>query len=99
MGRIFTGALLFAWSIIIIPANLGIAGYEMDLCFGFFVLGLGIYLVGRGIEGIKQQAQSASSSSTSPGQPASITDKIVLPIMLGVASGIITALLQRLLGL
>lgn len=106
MGRTFIGSVLVAWSFIVIPANLGLPGYEADLLFGFFMLVFGISLIVAGINRIQREARSeGSAGQPSPGptvgssgsQPPASPTPSPMPamgkILGGIASGVVTGLI------
>jgi hypothetical protein len=103
MGRTVVGSLLVGWSFIVIPANIGLPGYEGDLIFGFFLLIFGAILAYSGAQRIRTPTQSSGSSTSREPSPSrsgsdNTAQKVFLEIFAGVVTGVISGLILKYLG-
>jgi xanthine/uracil permease len=103
MGRTIFGSLLFTWSLIVIPANLGNQGFFPDLVFGFLILILGLILlvtgIGRLLEDGRNRVQQNHPGLYAPrNDSSSAGHRITEGIVIGVVSGVILPVLQKVLG-
>jgi hypothetical protein len=106
MGRTIFGSLLFTWSLIVIPANLGSQGFVADLLFGFLILILGLVLLVTGIGRLLEDGRNrVRQNYPAPGglypprnDSGSAGQRITEGIVAGVVSGVILAVVQKILG-
>jgi hypothetical protein len=104
MGRTIIGSLLVGWSFVLIPANLGLPGYEADLIFGFFLLVFGSILAYSGARKIRATGRASESSHEEPGTTPPSTSKessmqrIMEGTIIGVLGGVISGVIMKMLG-
>jgi hypothetical protein len=106
MGRTIFGSLLFTWSLIVIPANLGNQGFFADLLFGFLILILGLVLLITGIGRLLEDGRNrVQQNYPGPGglyaprdDSGSAGQRITEGIVAGVVSGVILSVVQKVLG-
>jgi hypothetical protein len=101
MGRTITGGLMIGWSLVIIPANLAAGGTDLDLWFGLLLLISGAVLASSGWQRARPAAhrETGNAESATSRQETGSAERVAASLFLSVASGLITGLLQKLLGI